>query len=161
MAKKRTVILLFFGICVLSCGLLIWALTSPAVDDYYWIHKRGTEAELAFAIALRTNHPAAYEMIDPGLRPRLAERSSATDWARLEAMNDDQIDYSDIPPLDEDFFAHAQIRLPRNKRHITLRRDAASHHKPVTPQAAQPGKRDEKNAAQFACAASAFKDGIG
>ncbi len=75
MAKKRTVILLFFGICVLSCGLLIWALNSPAADDYYWIHKRGTEDELAFAftIALRTNHPAAYEMIDPGLRPRLDE----------------------------------------------------------------------------------------
>ncbi len=47
-----------------------------------------------------------------------------TDWARLDAMTDDQIDTSDIPPLGEDFFAHAQIRLPRNKRHITLRLDA-------------------------------------
>jgi uncharacterized protein (DUF4415 family) len=52
------------------------------------------------------------------------EQKSGTDWERLEAMTDNQIDYTDIPPLDEHFFAHAQIRLPRNKRHITLRLDA-------------------------------------
>jgi len=26
-----------------------------------------------------------------------------TDWQKLEAMTDEEIDYSDIPPLDDDF----------------------------------------------------------
>lgn len=38
--------------------------------------------------------------------------TSGTNWAALEAMDDDDIDYSDIPPLTEDFFKHATLRLP-------------------------------------------------
>ena len=37
---------------------------------------------------------------------------SRTDWQALEAMADEEIDYSDIPPLDEDFFARATLRQP-------------------------------------------------
>jgi hypothetical protein len=37
---------------------------------------------------------------------------SETDWARVDAMTDDEIDTSDIPPLTEEFFARAKLRLP-------------------------------------------------
>lgn len=50
---------------------------------------------------------------------------SRTDLARLDAMNDDDIDYSDIPPLDDAFFARAQIRLPKQpaKTYIPIDQD--------------------------------------
>ncbi|MEM1369436.1 MAG: BrnA antitoxin family protein [Cyanobacteria bacterium P01_H01_bin.15] len=37
---------------------------------------------------------------------------SRTDWAALEAMDDEAIDYSDIPPLTEVFFEEATLRIP-------------------------------------------------
>jgi len=37
---------------------------------------------------------------------------SKTDWDALAAMTDDEIDYSDIPPLDDDFFNRAELRQP-------------------------------------------------
>ena len=40
-------------------------------------------------------------------------KHSRTDWQKLETMTDDEIDYSDIPPLDEDFFAGATLRRPQ------------------------------------------------
>lgn len=47
-----------------------------------------------------------------------------TDWARLEAMTDDEIDTSDIPPLNDDFFAKGELRLPKQKPLISMRVDA-------------------------------------
>jgi uncharacterized protein (DUF4415 family) len=38
--------------------------------------------------------------------------TSATDWARVSALTDAEIDTSDIPPLDDAFFARAKLRLP-------------------------------------------------
>ncbi len=40
-------------------------------------------------------------------------KPSKTDWQKLEAMTDEEIDYSDIPPLDDDFFARATLRSPQ------------------------------------------------
>jgi uncharacterized protein (DUF4415 family) len=37
---------------------------------------------------------------------------SKTDWSRVDAMTDEDIDTSDIPPLTEEFFATARLRLP-------------------------------------------------
>ena len=48
---------------------------------------------------------------------------SMTDWDRLEAMKDEDIDTSDIPPLDESFFANAELRMPKTKKTITMRVD--------------------------------------
>lgn len=64
-----------FLVVLFTCALMIWADTSQAVADYKWIHSRDTEGELvaAFVTALRINHPAAYEMIDPSLKPRWDE----------------------------------------------------------------------------------------
>ena len=50
--------------------------------------------------------------------------TSQTDWKRVESMADDEIDTSDIPSLDDDFFANAELRLPEPKQSITIRLDA-------------------------------------
>lgn len=51
------------------------------------------------------------------------KRVSKTDWERVDAMTDEEIDTSDIPPLDEAFFANAEVRLPKPKVPITIRLD--------------------------------------
>src|SRR6476660_9265219 len=38
--------------------------------------------------------------------------TSETDWARVSALTDAEIDTSEIPPLDDSFFAHARLRVP-------------------------------------------------
>lgn len=48
---------------------------------------------------------------------------SQTDWDRVDALTDEEIDTSDIPPLGEDFFANAELRLPQAKQTITIRLD--------------------------------------
>ena len=40
------------------------------------------------------------------------KHTSRTDWDRLNQMADEEIDYSDIPPLTDAFFAHARLVLP-------------------------------------------------
>ncbi|CAN1209774.1 BrnA antitoxin of type II toxin-antitoxin system [Tumidithrix helvetica PCC 7403] len=37
---------------------------------------------------------------------------SRTDWSRIDAMTDDEIDTSDIPPLTDEFFSKAKLRMP-------------------------------------------------
>ncbi|MBK9053849.1 MAG: BrnA antitoxin family protein [Chloroflexi bacterium] len=53
----------------------------------------------------------------------VTKNSSRTDWERVDAMTDEEIDYSDIPPLDDAFFTHARLRLPHKKERITLQLD--------------------------------------
>lgn len=38
--------------------------------------------------------------------------TSRTDWSRIDAMMDDDIDTSDIPPLTDEFFSKAKLRMP-------------------------------------------------
>lgn len=52
------------------------------------------------------------------------KRPSETDWAKVEAMTDEEIDTSDIPPLDEAFFANAKLRLPKGKVPVVISVDA-------------------------------------
>ena len=49
-------------------------------------------------------------------------RPSRTDWKRIDAVRDGEIDYSDIPKLGRDFFAEA-VMWTELKRQITLRLD--------------------------------------
>ncbi len=51
------------------------------------------------------------------------KKTSGTDWQRLDTMNDDEIDTSDIPELDEEFFNQADLRLPV-KKPVTIRLDS-------------------------------------
>ena len=50
------------------------------------------------------------------------KRSIKTDLKRLDAMTDDEIDYSDIPELDDDFWENAEW-FEGNKKPISLRLD--------------------------------------
>jgi uncharacterized protein (DUF4415 family) len=51
-----------------------------------------------------------------------SKRQSKTDWKRIDAIRDEDIDFSDSPELGPDFFANA-ILWPGPKRQITLRLD--------------------------------------
>ena len=47
-----------------------------------------------------------------------------TDWKRLDAMTDDDIDCSDIAELDAEFFKNAEVVMPPEKKHLSIRLDA-------------------------------------
>ncbi|AWB69227.1 3-oxoacyl-ACP synthase (plasmid) [Saccharobesus litoralis] len=49
-------------------------------------------------------------------------KASKTDWKRLSDMPDSDIDMSDIDELGDDFFNHAELRMPA-KKSVTLRLD--------------------------------------
>jgi uncharacterized protein (DUF4415 family) len=51
-------------------------------------------------------------------------RPSETDWARVDALTDDEIDTSDIPPLTEKFFKRARVRMPRHMVAVTVHVDS-------------------------------------
>ena len=57
------------------------------------------------------------------MKKRDLKKQSRTDWARLEAMRDEDIDFSDIPELSEAFFKNAVIRLPKAKAKVCIRLD--------------------------------------
>jgi uncharacterized protein (DUF4415 family) len=50
-------------------------------------------------------------------------KTSKTDGERLAKLDDADIDTSDIPELDEDFFRRAELRVP-TKQAVTIRLDA-------------------------------------
>jgi len=43
--------------------------------------------------------------------------------ARIDALKDRDIDYSDIPRLDDSFFKRPPVQLPKPKKPITIRVD--------------------------------------
>ncbi|HEY9700133.1 MAG TPA: BrnA antitoxin family protein [Trichocoleus sp.] len=52
-----------------------------------------------------------------------SSNTSRTNWAALEAMTDEEIDYSDIPPLTEEFFETATLRVPAAQAHNLVQLD--------------------------------------
>ncbi|WP_449416585.1 BrnA antitoxin family protein [Phormidium nigroviride] len=49
---------------------------------------------------------------------------SRTNWVALEAMTDEDIDYSDIPPLTDEFFDNATLRIPAAEARNLIQLDA-------------------------------------
>ena len=49
-------------------------------------------------------------------------KKSKTDWDRVKALKDRDIDFTDVPELDDDFFTKATL-WPGKKQQITLRLD--------------------------------------
>ncbi len=49
--------------------------------------------------------------------------TSRTNWAALEAMSDEDIDYSDIPPLTDEFFEKAVLRVPATQAKNSVQLD--------------------------------------
>lgn len=59
-----------------------------------------------------------------------SSRASQTDWERIDAMQDEDIDLSDIPEVTEDQMRKAVLRVggkpvERNQRHVALVLDAS------------------------------------
>ena len=50
--------------------------------------------------------------------------TSRTDWAALEAMKDEDIDYSDISPLSDEFFKNATLRIPATQARDLIELDS-------------------------------------
>lgn len=50
------------------------------------------------------------------------KKESKTDWKRIVAMKDEEIDLCESPGLESDFFAEAVV-WPTHKKQITLRLD--------------------------------------
>jgi uncharacterized protein (DUF4415 family) len=53
----------------------------------------------------------------------VSEKSIKSDLKRLDAMKDEDIDYSDIPELDDSFFKKATVSFPPAKKQLTVRLD--------------------------------------
>ncbi len=47
-------------------------------------------------------------------------KPSETDWARIDAMTDEMIDTSDVPPLSDEFFKKAALRMPQPSVAVTV-----------------------------------------
>lgn len=47
-----------------------------------------------------------------------------TDWQRLAARTDDELDYSDIPELTEAFWLNTNVSMPEPKKQILIRLDS-------------------------------------
>jgi uncharacterized protein (DUF4415 family) len=52
-----------------------------------------------------------------------SKEKSKTDWDRLAKMPDKDIDYSEIPQVDQNFFKTGKLRLPKAKPLISIRID--------------------------------------
>ncbi|MCP4404577.1 MAG: hypothetical protein GY801_45655 [bacterium] len=52
---------------------------------------------------------------------------SRTDWELFDALSDEEIETAEIPPLDDDFFEHATLRLPTT--HSTVTKDSIQTHR--------------------------------
>jgi uncharacterized protein (DUF4415 family) len=53
----------------------------------------------------------------------VSKKSIKSDLARIDRLKDDEIDYSDIPPLDKSFFTKATEAWPPAKQQLTIRLD--------------------------------------
>jgi uncharacterized protein (DUF4415 family) len=52
------------------------------------------------------------------------ERAIKSDLARVDKLRDEDIDYSDIPELDDEVFAQPLVQWPPKKETITIRVDS-------------------------------------
>ena len=52
------------------------------------------------------------------------EENTRSDWSKIDTLKNNQIDYSDSPELNDDFWENAQLIVPKPKVKITLRLDS-------------------------------------
>jgi uncharacterized protein (DUF4415 family) len=52
------------------------------------------------------------------------EKSNSTHWEKLRLLKDSEIDYSDIPDSEEEFWADAEAVYPQKKVSVRLKIDA-------------------------------------
>ena len=57
------------------------------------------------------------------MKAKASKKKLKTNWDKLETMPDQDIDYSDIPPLYTEFFRKGKLRMPKSKPLISIRLD--------------------------------------
>ena len=57
------------------------------------------------------------------MKKRTTKKRSRTNWARIDALKDREIDFSDIQELGKAFFKPATLRFPEPKTAVTIRLD--------------------------------------
>lgn len=57
------------------------------------------------------------------MKTKSTEMKSKTDWKRLHAMKDAEIDCSDTPEIDSAIFKKMEIRMPKPKELVSIRID--------------------------------------
>jgi hypothetical protein len=55
-----------------------------------------------------------------------SRKESETDWVNLAAMPESAINLADSPELDDPFFKNAELRLPKPKKAVSLRKRSTS-----------------------------------
>jgi len=58
------------------------------------------------------------------MREKVLSKKSQTDWSKIDRLSDKEIDTSDIPSLDNEFFKNAELHMPTRKQSITVRLDS-------------------------------------
>ena len=58
------------------------------------------------------------------MKAKSSKKKSNTDWNRLHNMSDTDIDYSDIPQLESEFFKKGELQMPKTKPLISIRLDS-------------------------------------
>ena len=53
----------------------------------------------------------------------MKKKSIKSDLQRIDQVRDPEIDYSEIPPLDESFLTKASVPWPPEKKQLTIRLD--------------------------------------
>lgn len=59
----------------------------------------------------------------PDVKNPTTKKRSRTNWARIDALKNSEIDTSDIPEQGKAFFKRAVLRLPEPKTAVTIRLD--------------------------------------
>lgn len=54
---------------------------------------------------------------------QILKRRSKTDWAKVDGVSDDKLEYSDIPEQGDAFFKNAVLKIPESKATVTMRMD--------------------------------------
>ena len=54
----------------------------------------------------------------------MKDEPTKSDLKRIDQMRDEDIDYSDIPEVDAEFFEKARVVVPPGKKQVTVRLDA-------------------------------------
>ncbi len=58
------------------------------------------------------------------MKQKSTATKSRTDWKRLSAQRDEDIDFSDIPKIDPALFKKMVVRMPEPKELVSIRLDA-------------------------------------
>jgi hypothetical protein len=51
------------------------------------------------------------------------KNSSETNWAMIDGLKDEQVDRSELPPLEDSFFDRASWRMPEKPISVTVQLD--------------------------------------